>query len=374
MSDELTLWEQPISRRGFVAGATAAALAAAGLGRLGPEAFAATEAGTLNFYNWAQYVNPKTYAAFTKATGIKVKKSFYDSNETLHAKLKAGARGYDLVCPSNYMTKQLIAEDLVEPLDWSKLRNVTKNVDPKFHNTPDDPKSTYSVVKDWGTTGFMYRTDKIKERPTTWREFVALTKKYGKTTMVDSSPEVLGSIATMLGYSYSTEDKKELDAVKKVLFELKPYIVALHSSNYDTLIANGKAWMGLGWSGDGLLLASKVPAQYVVAKEGGELWIDYYNIPVGAKNPRSGACVDQLRLLAEEQWRRDVVYVLRLAAQAVVAEGNRGREALERQGGLPTAGGREEARDQPGHCERKAASGADLDGVQGVVAFGVDRS
>ena len=140
-------------------------------------------------------------------------------------------------------------------------------------------------MKDWGTTGFMYRTDKIKERPTTWREFVALTKKYGKTTMVDSSPEVLGSIATMLGYSYSTEDKKELDEVKKVLFELKPYIVALHSSNYDTLIARGKAWMGLGWSGDGILLASKVPAKYVVAKEGGEIWIDYYNIPVGAKNP-----------------------------------------------------------------------------------------
>ena len=167
----------------------------------GAEAFAAAEAeGTLNFYNWAQYVNPKTYAAFTKATGIKVKKSFYDSNETLHAKLKAGARGYDLVCPTDYMTKQLIEEErLVEPLDWSKLPNVKKNVDPKFHNTPDDPKSTYSVVKDWGTTGFMYRTDKIKERPTTWREFVALTKKYGKTTMVDSSPEVVGSIATMLG-------------------------------------------------------------------------------------------------------------------------------------------------------------------------------
>ena len=112
MSDELTLWEQPVSRRGFMAGATAAALAAAGLGRFGNEAFAAVDAaeagGTLNFYNWAQYVNPKTYPAFTKATGVKVKKSFYDSNETLHAKLKAGARGYDLICPSNYMTKQLI--------------------------------------------------------------------------------------------------------------------------------------------------------------------------------------------------------------------------------------------------------------------------
>lgn len=289
MSDEITMWEQPVSRRGFVAGATAAALAVAGLGRLGGDAFAATGAagaeGTLFYYNWAQYVNPKTYAAFEKATGIKVKKGFYDSNETLHAKLKGGARGYDLVCPTGYMTKVLIAEKRLEPLDWSMLPNVKKNVDPKFHNTPDDPKSTYSVVKDWGTTGFMYRTDKIKERPTSWKEFVALTKKYSKTVMVDSSPEVVGSIATMLGYSYNTDNQKELDEVKKVLLDLKPHIVALHSSNYDTLIASGKAWIGLGWNGDGLLLASKVPAQYIVAKEGGEIWIDYYNIPVGTKNP-----------------------------------------------------------------------------------------
>jgi len=290
MSDELTIWERPVSRRGFVAGATAAALAAAGVGRFGAsEALAAAEAaeaeGTLFYYNWAQYVNPKTYAAFTKATGIKVKKAFYDSNETLHAKLKGGARGYDLIVPTGYMTKILIAEKRLQRLDWSKLGNVRKNADPKFINTPDDPKSTYSVVKDWGTTGFMYRTDKIKERPTTWREFVALTKKYSRTSMVDSSPEVVGSIATMLGYSYNTENEKELNEVRKVLLDLKPHIVALHSSNYDTIIAKGQAWMGLGWNGDGLALASKVPAQYVVAKEGGEIWIDYYNIPVGASNP-----------------------------------------------------------------------------------------
>jgi spermidine/putrescine transport system substrate-binding protein len=287
MSDELTVWDQPLSRRGFVAGATAAALAA-GLGRLGGEAFAAVEAadqgGTLFYYNWAQYVNPKTYAEFTKATGIKVKKGFYDSNETLHAKLRGGARGYDLVCPTAYMTQILIAEKRLQPLDWSKLPNVRKNVDAKFRTQPADPKNAYTAVKDWGTTGFMYRTDKIKERPTTWREFVALTKKYSKTVMVDSSPEVVGSIAAMLGYSYNTENEKELDQVRKVLLDLKPHIVALHSFNYDTMIAKGQAWMGLGWNGDGLGLAAKVPAQYVVAKEGGEVWIDNYNIPVGAAN------------------------------------------------------------------------------------------
>ena len=288
MSDELTVWERPVNRRGFIGGA-AALIAAAGAGRLGGDALAAfgeAEAeGTFFYYNWAQYVNPKTYSAFTKATGVRVKKAFYDSNETLHAKLKGGARGYDLIVPTGYMTKILIAEKRLQPLDWSKLKTARKNIDPSFLGRSDDPKNTYSVVKDWGTTGFMYRTDKIKERPTSWKEFVALTKKYSKTAMVDSSPEVVGSIAVMLGYSYNTDNQRELDQVKRVLLDLKPHIVALHSSNYDTLIANGRAWMGLGWNGDGLGLMGKVPARYVVAKEGGEIWIDYYNIPVGASNP-----------------------------------------------------------------------------------------
>ena len=126
MSDELT-WERPVSRRGFIGGA-AALLAATGAGRLTDDAFAALgeaeQSGTLYYYNWAQYVNPKTYAAFTKATGIKVKKGFYDSNETLHAKLRGGARGYDLVCPTGYLTKVLIAEKRLMPLDWSLLPNV----------------------------------------------------------------------------------------------------------------------------------------------------------------------------------------------------------------------------------------------------------
>ena len=238
-----------------------------------------------------EYVNPKTYAAFTKATGIKVKKGFYDSNETLAAKLKGGARGYDLVCPTGYMTKQLIAENRLEKLDWSLLKNVTKNVDPKFHNTPDDPKSTYSVVKDWGTTGFMYRTDKIKERPTSWKEFVALTKKYGNDRHGGQLARGRRLDRDDAGYSYNTDDRKELDEVKRVLLDLKPHIVALHSSNYDTVIAKGQAWMGLGWNGDGLALAGRSRA--VRRGQGG--WRDLDRLlqrPGRCGEPRGGTRVD----------------------------------------------------------------------------------
>jgi len=247
------------------------------------------QAGTLHYYNWADYVNPKTLEAFTKATGIKVKMSYYVSNEALLAKLKAGARGFDLATPTGYMLSVLADEKLLYPVDWKRIPNATKYIDPKFKSTPFDPKNQWSVAKDYGTTGFMYRTDKIKERPKSWKQFFALFKKYPKKfTLLDSPAEPLGSIATMLGYSYNTDSQSELNDVRDFLLDLKPYVHSIDAVNYKFNIAKGKAYGGLGWNGDGAYVIGNTPknaAEYVVASEGGEVWVDYYVIPVGPKNP-----------------------------------------------------------------------------------------
>jgi spermidine/putrescine transport system substrate-binding protein len=287
--DEL-LGSRRVDRKGFVAGA-AATVAALGLGRFGAtDAFAAaatTDAGELFYYNWGDYVNPKTYPAFTKATGIKIKKDFYVSNEALLAKLKGGARGYDLIVPTGYMVQILAQEKLLQPIRWSKLPNVARNINPKFRHLPFDRQDRFSVAKDWGTTGFMYRTDLVKERPTTWRQFVELTKtKYsGKVTVLDGIPELIGSMLVMLGYSYNTDDRSELDKAKKELIALKPHLLAITSTEYKQMLIAGKIVMALGWNGDGLAVAAKKPAAYVIPREGGEFWVDSYAIPVGAKNP-----------------------------------------------------------------------------------------
>jgi spermidine/putrescine transport system substrate-binding protein len=286
-----SVWKRPVDRKGFVAIGTLAALAAASGGRLTSDALAAVDAaeleGELLYYNWADYVNPKTYPAFTKRTGVKVKKDFYASNEALFAKLKGGARGYDLIAPTGYMVQILAQEKLLQRINWAKLPTVKANINEKFRNLPFDRGDRYSVAKDWGTTGFVYRRDLVRERPTSWRQFVNLTKtKYsGKVTLLDGIPEVIGSIARMLGYSYNTENRGELDKVRAELLALKPHILAITSTEYKQLIVSGKAVMGMAWNGDGAFVASKKPADYVVPSEGGEFWVDSYAIPVGAKNP-----------------------------------------------------------------------------------------
>ncbi len=70
----------------------------------------ATAEGELFIYNWTEYTPPELIAKFEKETGIKVSVDTYDSNETLLAKLQAGATGYDLVVPSQNFVPILINE------------------------------------------------------------------------------------------------------------------------------------------------------------------------------------------------------------------------------------------------------------------------
>jgi spermidine/putrescine transport system substrate-binding protein len=294
--------ERALSRRGFmaVAGTTGAAaflaacggstkVATSGGGKTSSTAKAAAPSGTLLYYNWADYVNPKTYPAFTAATGVKIKKDFFKSNEELQAKLQGGAKGYDLAAPTGYMVKILADAGLLEPIDWSLIPHAKANIDPKFQGLPYDPQNKWSVPKDWGTTGFMYRSDKIKARPTSWKEFFALAKgpASGKVTLLDGIPECVGSTAVMLGYSYNTEGPAELDHVKKELIALKPHIQAITSTTYKQSLIAGKSWMALGWNGDAAAAGAKAPVNYVVADEGGEFWVDAYVIPKGAQNARA---------------------------------------------------------------------------------------
>jgi spermidine/putrescine transport system substrate-binding protein len=290
-------WDHNFTRRGFVAAGAASAFIAACGGSSdtaedeGDSSDAPKKAaeltGVLHYYNWADYVNPETSKAFTADTGVKVKMDFFVSNEELQAKLQGGARGFDLATPTGYMVQILAEAGLLEEIDWSQLPTVEKALDDQFRKLPYDPEDKWSVPKDWGTTGFMYRSDLVKEKPTTWRDFVDLAKGpySGKVTVLDGIPECVGSMLCMLGYSYNSEDEGEIEEAKQELIDLKPHLLAITSTEYKQMLINGKAVMSLGWNGDGAAVAAKKPADYVIAEEGGELWVDAYVIPKGPKNP-----------------------------------------------------------------------------------------
>src|SRR6187200_2748553 len=98
---------------------------------------------TLHVYTWADYVSPDLVKRFEKEHGCKVVIDTFDSNETMFAKLKAGATGYDLIFPTSYMVKVMNDQGMLAPLDRALLPNV-KNVDPEALAKVYDKKMEHS--------------------------------------------------------------------------------------------------------------------------------------------------------------------------------------------------------------------------------------
>ena len=109
------------------------ALALAGCG--GSDKTSADKAQTdnqkvLSIYNWSEYVDPETVAAFEKKHGISVTYDVYDSDETLESKVLTGKSGYDIVGPSNAFVGRQIKAGAYQKIDKSLIPNY-KNLNPQ---------------------------------------------------------------------------------------------------------------------------------------------------------------------------------------------------------------------------------------------------
>lgn len=75
-------------------------------------------------YNWGEYIDPALIKQFEKETGIQVLYETFDSNEAMEAKIRNGGTHYDVAFPSEYTVQKLKRENLLEPLDHSKIPNI----------------------------------------------------------------------------------------------------------------------------------------------------------------------------------------------------------------------------------------------------------
>jgi spermidine/putrescine transport system substrate-binding protein len=200
--------------------------------------------------------------------------------------MRADGPAIDLLCPPDYAVRELGAEDRLLALDHSLLPNQT-HLEARFQKgRPHDPESRLSLIKDWGTTGFMYRTDIVHESPQSWADFWTLTQKYtGSATVLDSPGEVIGAALKMRGHSYNAWGEDELAVVRRDLLRLELCLRAFET-NYKPLLAAGEACLSLGWNGDAAALkAQGVPIHYVVPSEGSQIWEDDWAIAARAGQP-----------------------------------------------------------------------------------------
>jgi len=239
------------------------------------------DAKVLNLYAWSEYVPQAMLDTFTQETGIKVNYDTYSSNEELLAKLQAGASGYDLIIPSDYIVTGMIHQDMLEKLDMSKIPNIA-NIDSKLLNPSFDPNNLYTVPYQWGTTGILYDPAVVPFVPTRWADLWDPAFA-NRLVALDDEREIIGVALQVLGYDKNTTDPQQLEAAKQKLLELMPNIRLFDSDSPESAILSGEVWAGIVWNGNASLGYAENPTLvYICPEEGCGIWFDNLAIPTNA--------------------------------------------------------------------------------------------
>ncbi|SDW80209.1 polyamine ABC transporter substrate-binding protein [Roseicitreum antarcticum] len=259
--------------------------------------------GSINVFNWSDYITEEALALFTERTGITVNYDVYDSNDTLEARMLAGSSGFDVVVPtSDYMQRQ-IAAGVYQPLNKDLLPNIV-HMDPELLADVEafDPGNEYGMIYLWGTTGIGYNRQAVAERMgedyvvDSWSlvfdpEKVALFADCGVSFM-DTHIEMLPAAMRYLGLEPTSTDPADMEAAAELIEAVRPHVRYFSSSQYISDLANGETCLAVGWSGDVFQASDRadeagrgVEVGYAIPDEGTHQWFDMLVIPSDAPNP-----------------------------------------------------------------------------------------
>jgi putrescine transport system substrate-binding protein len=263
----------------------------------------------IHVYNWSDYIDPKLLEEFTAETGIKVVYDTFDTAELMETKLMTGQSGYDVAVPANHTIPKLIAAKAIEPLDFGKLPN-RKNLWPEILSgmAPFDPGAKYSVPYMWGTMGIGYNKAKVAERLPgvaldSWSVIfdpanLAKLKDCG-VFFLDAPEDMFGVVLTYMGKDPNSTNPADYEAAAQLLLKLRPYVRKFHSSEYIEALANGDACVVVGYSGDVFQARDRaaeakngVEIDYIIPKEGSQLWFDAMTIPAGGNREAAHRFID----------------------------------------------------------------------------------
>ena len=199
-------------------------------------------------YNWTYYTPETVVAKFEKEFDCKVSLDSYSTCEEMYAKLRAGAKGYDIVIPSNDFVSIMLRQGMLRELDQSKLTNRSKINPQIIEKMTFDPTMRFAVPYALSATGVM--VNKTKESGDYQRNYnIFADKRFaGHATMMDDMREVLGVALLQQGHDMNSLDDGELEAAYTLIRDSwKPNIVKFDAEGFGKSFASGDFWLCQGY-------------------------------------------------------------------------------------------------------------------------------
>ncbi|MEP7287231.1 MAG: spermidine/putrescine ABC transporter substrate-binding protein [Chloroflexota bacterium] len=250
----------------------------------------------LNVYNWADYIDADLLTEYQSKYNVKINYDNFASDEELLAKIQAGATGYDVIFPDDYMVARMIELNLLGKIDKANIPNI-ENIDPYNLNAWYDPGNLYCIPWQWGTTGIAYLAS-LEKPPTSWAAlFDPVQAKYysehGGINLLDNQRDVIAAALVYLGYEVNDSDPAHLNQARDTVLKILPFIHSFNATDYPTtLLVPKEVAVSQAWNGDVAksaleTVSDKNPKgewRYFVPKEGGVRYQDNVCITATTKH------------------------------------------------------------------------------------------
>ena len=273
-------------------------------GRDAAPAGQASAPGTVNVYNWGDYIAPGVLEEFEAATGIRVNYDLFDSQEMLETKLLAGRSGYDVVVVTGHFLERLVPTGAFRKLDLQQLPsrgNLDAELMAKFAQY--DPGNAHAVGYSWGTVGIGYDARRLRElapgAPADSWSLVydpAIVQRMSGcgVSVVDSPSDVIGTVLAWSGHDANRPTPEQLQSAERTLLAARPHFRKIDTGNQINDLAGGSICLMVTWSTQ--VRVARVRAaeagldadfRYVVPKEGSVAWFDSLAVPADAPHPEA---------------------------------------------------------------------------------------
>lgn len=245
----------------------------------------ADDSNTVYVYNWGEYIDEDVCSLFEEETGIKVIYDEFETNEDMYPKIESGAAQYDVICPSDYMIQRMIENDLLAELNLDNIPNY-KNIGKTYLESAEefDPSNKYAVPYCWGTLGILYNKTMVDEPIDSWS--AVFDPKYSDNIlMINSVRDAFAVALKYKGYSLNSTNENEIEEAKQLLMQQKDIVQAYVVDQVRDKMIGGSAAIGVIYSGEAIYTQREnQDLEYVVPKEGSNIWIDGWVIPKNAKH------------------------------------------------------------------------------------------
>lgn len=244
---------------------------------------------TVTVMIYSEYIDPAMLEDFEKKTGYKLQLELYEAQEEMIGKLQAaGTSQYDVVIASDVVIQQMVHLGLIAPIDTAKVPNRV-NIAPQFMGQAYDPTNTYTIPYLWGTTGFLFRGDKVDPDSVSYSMLFDEKQTKGNFSLLEESRSMLSMALQAIGFDANSTKQEEINKAVELILKAKKdknFLGFDGSVGGKDKVLSSMDWAAIVFNGEAAnAIDEDSTLQFVIPKEGSFMWVDAMTLSSKAPNP-----------------------------------------------------------------------------------------